>query len=125
MAGAEDPGDSRSSSLSSEGIESEDIERYDDKGAAVLPLVILHESPSYDFPPSSLSGELSRSGGLCRMLHDLGLELDKVCLKSSKCSESFLMFLPDSFLRTVKLVEFCTEATANSAAMDGGMAFGS
>lgn len=118
VRGLNERGDSRSDS-SKEGMESVESDRYEDNGATVLPLATLHASPSLSlFSPTS-------SGGPWRMLQDFGLELDSVYRKSSRLRFSFLMFLPDKSRRRVKPGGFWLEATANSAAIDGGSAFGS
>ena len=121
VGGPTDSGDSISSSISSEGIESVDCDRYDDSAATVLVLAILHESPSRSLSFSSSP----LSGGLCRILHDFGLDVDSAKRKSSRQRLSFLMFLPDRLRRIVNPRGFWTEATARSAAIDGGRAFGS
>ena len=120
VSGPGEPGDSRSDSISSEGMESVERDLYEESGAAVLPLAILQESPSRSLFSSSPS-----SGGPWRMLQDFGLELERVCRKSSRQRLSFLIFLPERLRRSVKLDALGNEATASNAAIEGGIAVAS
>ena len=120
VVGLAKPGESKSNSISREGIESLESERSGDEAAMVLSLVRLHPSTSESWLVS-----ITPSGGLCKMFHDFGLDVDSTCRKSSGLKLAPAISRHEVFRRIAKPREFCKEVMARSAAMDGGTVFGS